>query len=233
MSLVPATYLLSLLHLADPMLPIGGYSHSSGLETYVQLGLVTDAASAADFVRQMLTTNLLHNDAAFVSLAYDAAGGPEPLAALLALDEECTALKGPRESREASEKLGLRLLKLFRHLAAYPLAAAYEDAIGPGAARGHYCLAYGLLAHLLRVPKPEMLTAFYYNAAAGLVTNAVKLVPLGQLAGQAILFGLHEPLRQLVRQTLALDRQLVGVCSVGFEIRGMQHERLYSRLYMS
>ena len=30
--------LLSLLHVADPTLPIGGYSHSNGLETYVQKG---------------------------------------------------------------------------------------------------------------------------------------------------------------------------------------------------
>lgn len=228
-----AAYLLPLLQLADPMLPIGGYAHSNGLETYVQLGLVHDAPSAADFVRRMLTANLRYNDASFVRLAYLAAQEADALPPLLALDEECTALKGPREIREASQKLGLRLLKIFRPLTDFPLATAYAAAIEGGRARGHYCLAFGLLAQQLGLPLPEALAAFYYNAAAGLVTNAVKLVPLGQQDGQAILFGLHEQLAGLVRQTLALDRALVGVCNIGFDIRCMEHERLYSRLYMS
>ena len=38
--------LISLLHLTDPNLPIGGFSHSAGLETYVQQGLVKDKLSA-------------------------------------------------------------------------------------------------------------------------------------------------------------------------------------------
>jgi urease accessory protein len=34
--------LLSLLQLTDPTLPIGGYAHSFGLETYVQENIVTN-----------------------------------------------------------------------------------------------------------------------------------------------------------------------------------------------
>ena len=41
--------LLSLLHLSDPALPIGGFSHSAGLETYVQKELLHDNESAKEF----------------------------------------------------------------------------------------------------------------------------------------------------------------------------------------
>lgn len=102
--------LFHLLHLTDPTLPIGGYSHSAGLETYVQNGRVKDAATAKDFISQMLSRNILYTDAALVSLAYDAASLGD-LKLLAELDKECNAVKLPMEMRQASLKLGMRLLK--------------------------------------------------------------------------------------------------------------------------
>ncbi|WP_201747927.1 urease accessory protein UreF [Chitinophaga vietnamensis] len=225
-------YLGSLLHLSDPTLPIGAYTHSNGLETYVQQGIVHDAATAADYVRQMLSANLHYNDAAFVCLAYKAAAAQD-LPALLLLDEEVSALKLPLEIRQASQKLGQRLIKIFRRQQPFALAQSFEAAVQARKAAGHYCIAYGVYACLLDIPLEEALYAFYYNAAAGMVTNAVKLVPLGQLDGQDILFHMQAVIKALIAPTIALDRDLAGVCNIGFDIRCMQHERLYSRLYMS
>jgi len=225
-------HLLSLLHLSDPTLPIGGYTHSNGLETYVQQGLVHNAVTAEAYIQSMLTNNLRYNDAAFASLAYDAAAKSD-LATLLQLDEECTALKIPREIRQASQKLGIRLLKIFnRHLPA-AFVEEYEQAMRAGNASGHYCLVYGVYACLLATPKLDALKAFYYNAAVGMVTNSVKLVPLGQLDGQDILFRLQPLLAELAALTMEPDPAWLGCCNPGFDIRCMQHERLYSRLYMS
>jgi urease accessory protein len=38
---------------------------------------------------------------------------------------------------------------------------------------------------------------------------------------------------KLVSETLEIDRSLVGILDIGLDIRCMQHEYLYSRLYMS
>ncbi|UPZ18082.1 urease accessory protein UreF [Flavobacterium humidisoli] len=226
------TYLGSLLHLADPTLPIGGYTHSNGLETYVQDEAVNSVASAKEFVTNMLIYNIKYNDASFLKLAYLAAEEND-LETIIKLDQECSALKSPREIREASQKLGIRLIKIFRRQKAFDLIDGYERAIANKEATAHYCIAFGLYAQLLEIPLDEALFAFYYNAAIGMITNSVKLVPLGQLDGQDVLFELQPLIKKLAKETLTVERELVGLCSIAFDIRCMQHERLYSRLYMS
>jgi urease accessory protein len=224
--------LLSLLHLCDPTLPIGGFSHSAGLETYVQQGIVKDYSSALDFITAMLSQNIHFTDAAFMSLAFDAAELND-FDMILKLDEECSAVKLPKEMRQASQKLGVRLVKIFQSLKENDLINKYRKAIEGKEINGNYCLVFGILASKSGISKIDALTGFYYNAAVGMTTNSVKLIPLGQQDGQEILFSLQPLINELAQKSMSPIKDLIGLCCAGFDIRSMQHERLYSRLYMS
>ena len=115
----------------------------------------------------------------------------------------------------------------------FEITKQYAEAINANNCNGHYSIAFALYGQALRINKKYLLSGFYYNAAAGFVTNCVKLVPLGQKDGQEILFGLHSLIIELVKNTMTPNTDLLGLCCTGFDIRCMQHEQLYSRLYMS
>jgi urease accessory protein len=176
-------FLSGLLHLADPTLPIGGYTHSNGLETYVQERIVHNVETAKEFVQNMLQYNLKFNDGAFAKLAYKAAE-KEDLQALLDLDNECNAIKCPKEIRQASQKLGLRLIKIFKRRESFPLMEAFEKAIQNKEANSHYCIVFGVYAYLMKIPLYEALLGFYYTSVAGMITNAVNWFRWDSLTGR-------------------------------------------------
>lgn len=227
-----STALLQLLHLTDPTLPIGGFAHSAGLETLVQQAVVKDRVTATLFVKEMLATNIAFTDAAFVALSYKAVIGND-IQQLFQLDNHCHAVKLPAQMRQASAKMGSRLVKIFQSLEQCELFCQYRNQLRKLETNGHYAIVFGLLAASLEIPLLETLNGFFYNAAIGFVTNCVKLVPLGQQDGQEILLELMPLLYQLAVNAQNPNQSLIGCCCTGFDIAQMQHETLYSRLYMS
>lgn len=226
------TQLGALLHLVDPTLPIGGFNHSNGLETFVQQRKVDSKASLEEYVQTQLLQNWVYNDGAYLSLAFEAMATCD-LARLIALDQELAATKIARESREGSYKLGVRLLKIFIRYEQHPLLAEFQQAIVEKRCQGYFPIVFAMVAQAMKLDKAETLYAFYYNAAVGAVTNGVKLIPLSQMDGQDILFDLRQPIAEAVEQSLTPDLEWLGAATLANDVRAMQHEQLYTRLYMS
>jgi urease accessory protein len=225
--------LLTLLQINDSMFPIGSFTHSYGLESYVNSNLVKDNESAAVYARNMLEHNIHYNDAAFLNKAWHLVNGKRYWNKLTGLDELATALKAPAEIRDASQKLAIRFLKLTMGLKPYEGCNRYLQEIQDGKLHGHYAIAFGMYARLSGIAREDALGAFYYNNLNGIVTNCAKTVPISQTVGQKILFDLLPVIEQLVKQQDELDEELIGLCCIGQEIKCMQHEKLYTRIYIS
>ena len=79
----------------------------------------------------------------------------------------------------------------------------------------------------------QLLIMYGYNVISAIVNNAVKLVPLSQMAGQRILNEYFEKLESAVQIALHITPDQLGISGCAYEIHCMNREYLYSRQYMS
>ncbi len=222
-----------LLQINDALFPIGGYAHSYGLETYIQKGIVHDLKTAGDYIRCRLTQSFAWTDLLAVRLSYQAAAG-EDYKALDRLENVLEASRIPSEQREASRKLGSRFVKTIRHMG-LGLPYRYFDKyveIRQGKTTCHPC-AYGVLCASAGISPSQAMSAFLYAQTSAMVTNCVKTIPLSQSDGQQLLASMYDLFEDIMKNTLNAGEEMLGLSAPGFDLRGIQHEYLYSRLYMS
>lgn len=319
-----------LLQLNDATFPIGSYTFSWGLETFVQQGIIHDSKSAEAFISSELSGSFLYSDLLAVRLAWEASGVGSAGAAhcasgigsagemhcassvgkareahcasgvgsagemhcasgvgsaraahcasgvgkaneahsanctgnvsepnnaslvctvpswqkLQALDEIYGASRGPFELREGSRKLATRFEKTTDAFCEIPLLANGthgENSTGRasemhGAKTAAYQavyfpVAYGAHCAERGIPLEECLAAFTYSQVSARVTTCVKLVPLSQSEGQRILYSLMKNFSDIVAKCFTLSENDLCRSSPGLDLRAMQHEYLYSRLY--
>lgn len=222
-----------LLQVNDALFPIGGYSHSYGLETYIQKGVVHDEDSAQEFIHKRLKYNFSYNEFMAERLAFEYALR-EDLEAISRLEEIMEAGKIPRETREASRKLGSRFIKTLSALE-LPVQNSIFDKYRE-ARKGksvHHAVAYGVFCGAAGIAENEALEHFIYAQTSAMVTNCVKTIPLSQSSGQKLLSGCYPLLQELTEKVTELGEEWLGLSGPGFDLRCMQHEGLYSRIYMS
>jgi urease accessory protein len=76
-------------------------------------------------------------------------------------------------------------------------------------------------------------TAFLYSTTALLVGAALRLLPMGQLEGQAVLWSLHPVIERVAREAAERPPADLWSFTPGLDIQGMLHERLDARLFRS
>ncbi len=224
--------LLRLVQLTDSAFPTGAFAHSFGLETYVARGLVHSATGLEEFISNMLLNALAPSDGVACVAVYRAEDCWEDVVRELA--HRLTAMKTVSEFRQASRALGVRFLRTATQILALPRAVGYLAAIEAKTLDGHLSLAYGLICRDLEWPLPPALAAWFRQSCAALVSVGVRLIPLGQTEGQALLARLATPILEAVELALGRDTDDLASFAPGQELAGMIHrDVLTTRLYIS
>ena len=166
-------------------------------------------------------------------LAYEAFPEPDGIERLQTLEEEvCAARVRCANRARLCRSQGRRLAKkchedwsavLTRALAI--MKAAEQSSSHP--------VCYGALAAALGLPERAALQHYLYAQLSALTNTCVKLIPLSQTDGARLVASFRKRYSTYIDMALAADADDLCLSSPGLDIRAMQHEVLYSRLYMS
>jgi urease accessory protein len=223
---------LSLLQFSDGLFPAGAYAHSFGLECCVQSGEVHDAAGVEAFLRAYLEGCAGPMDGVALVCARRVAA-KENLAACLALDETLDAMKTSSELRDASKQMGRQSLRVATHLPCHPLLEQFGKAVADGATPCHHPIVFGMIGGVLGWDALEMTGAHLYSTSAALVGAALRLLPLGQLAGQRVVWNVRPVIATLAEEAQDKNEQDMWSFAPALEIASMRHALLDARLFRS
>ncbi|MGG5172307.1 urease accessory protein UreF [Pseudarthrobacter sp. J1738] len=220
------SYQLALQQLTDSALPTGAFAHSLGFEGYVERELISDERSFRVWLSAFISQQLSYSDGLAIRLFYQGTAVEE-------LDTLLSASLLPRQIRQASIKMGTRLLEIGAEVFASAELARYRNLVTTGRAAGHQPLAFAVVARSLGVPLAEALAAYLFAAVTSLTQNAVRAIPLGQNAGQRLLRSASDDVATAVEKVMHLTLDDFGAVSPGLEISQMRHEFQRARMFMS
>ncbi|GIX21869.1 MAG: urease accessory protein UreF [Gammaproteobacteria bacterium] len=216
---------LRLWQLISPALPVGAYGHSQGLETAVERGWVRDEASTLEWIAGQLE----HGAAALevpIGLRVHRAWRAGDDDALRYWNARLIAARETAELRAEERRLGAALWRLLPQLDV-PVTLDFAPETPS------FLVAFMAAAAHWGVPERTAACGHAWSVCENLVTAAIKLVPLGQSAGQRLLFALGGRIPQAVESGAALADDDIGRSNPRQALASAWHERQYTRLFLS
>src|SRR5438477_58105 len=170
------------LQLIDSFFPVGAFAYSDGLETAAATGRVRDRESLAGWLRHYIEAVFVPCDG-LALLKCAQAVRMRDWSMIRPVDEELTAIRPAAAVRASSVAMGKRLLAMYASL----LGASELVTVIDTLPRCNAPVAYGIALSHLGLEHRDSLLAYGHSRATGIVSAALRLIPLGQQQGQTLL----------------------------------------------
>ena len=167
---------MRLHQLVSPALPVGAFSYAEGLEVLVQAGRLRDAAGVRAWLEAELERGLLAIEAAALPLLMTLLDARD-WRGVADLDGWLLAQREAPEMRAQQRQMGRSLLQLLADLG-WPPSDPFPRLGWPA--------AFAYAGRCLELQPVEVVEAYLYGWCANQLSAAVRLVPLGPTAAQAV-----------------------------------------------
>ena len=231
--------LARLLQLSSQALPIGGFSHSHGLEAAIDQRIVTGEGSLLDWISGVLEFSMKSFEIPSMRSMAATWVRRDP-AALAALNAEYLSTRESAEIRAAAVQMGFSLCTLVCTLPDLPtgtintLRAMHEPSLP---------CAWSATTTAWEIEPQDSVLGYLWAWAENQVLVAMKAVPIGQSAGQRVLLAMGRRIADVAAELPSAGGDTHGIganslddCSnftPGLAILSSQHETQYSRLFRS
>lgn len=217
---------LRLWQLISPALPVGAYAYSGGLEYALHAGWLRDARDVEQWITGLLQHTLCQLDLPILKRCYHAWENSDP-GTVQQWSEFILAARESSELQTEDLHLGRALATLLSDLGIHEAQVLRQSDTAP-----FVCLL-ALAGVKWQVPTDQLAAGLLWSWSENQVAAAIKLVPLGQTAGQKMLLHIAEVIPAAVAVGLTLADDEIGAMAPGLGIASAQHEVQYSRLFRS
>jgi urease accessory protein len=214
----------------SPAYPIGAYAYSHGLEYAVESGAVADEKSLIAWVEGIVAFGSPRLDGTLFVHAWQAVNDRDD-DTFRWTAERAAAMRGTAELALESRQQGEAFLKTVQASAHAPELDRFVTLLH-GVAPS-YPISVAIAAALHNVPVRPALVAYTHAFAANLVSAGVRLVPLGQMAGQRAIEALRPAVLATVDSCLRTKPTEIGQAASVVDWTSMKHETQYTRLFRS
>jgi urease accessory protein len=218
--------LIKLLQLVSPALPIGMYSYSQGMEKAVDDGWLPDETAVLEWLDGLLLRSLGRTDLPVLARLYAAWSahdddGVQRWSGLL------RACRETDELRQEDLHVGQALARVLSGLGMSEAECWIR--------KPHASLAtlFSLAGVRWSIDREDLMAGYAWGWLENQALCAIKLVPLGQSAGQRLLSELAARIPDTVSAALAVADEDIGGSSPSLGIVSSRHEVQYSRLFRS
>jgi urease accessory protein len=227
--------LLSLLQLSDSAFPSGRYTLSHGLEALVQSGHLTVPSERSTLMRLLGDTirfGAAPSDGLALACAHRAVGDAGvDLELLTRVDRRLTAVKLPREAREASRRTGRAVLSAATMAIGGSALQRYAERVRGGSSPGNHAVVVGLLSASLSAPCLDAVVAELYAFSSSWAGAAVRLGLVDHRGAQALLHEAHPAIAAAALEVIERDVGQISSCTPFLDVMAMRHEEAELRLF--